>query len=156
VRILFVCLGNICRSPTAEAVMRGLIAESRLDGEVEVESAGTGNWHLGEPPDARAVDAASARGVELEGAARQVDAADFDAFDLLVAMDRSNRDELLRMARDDEARGRVRLLREFGDGEELDVPDPYYGGDESFAEVLEVVERCCAALLEEIRAGRTP
>jgi protein-tyrosine phosphatase len=156
VRILFVCLGNICRSPTAEAVMRGLIAESRLDGEVEVESAGTGNWHLGEPPDARAVDAASARGVELEGAARQVDAADFDAFDLLVAMDRSNRDELLRMARDDEARGRVRLLREFGDGEELDVPDPYYGGEEGFAEVLEVVERCCAALLEEIRAGRTP
>jgi protein-tyrosine phosphatase len=153
-RILFVCLGNICRSPTAEGVMRGLVADAGLDGEIEVESAGTGSWHLGDPPDPRAVAAAAERGVELTGAARQVDESDFARFDLLIAMDRSNRDGLLRMAPDEEARGRVRLLREFGDGEEADVPDPYYGGHEGFQEVLEIVERSSAALLEEIRAGR--
>ena len=154
-RILFVCLGNICRSPTAEAVMRSLVSEAGLDGEIEVESAGTGSWHLGDPPDPRAVAAAAERGVELAGGARQVDEADFASFDLLIAMDRSNRDGLLRLAPDEEARGRVRLLREFGDGEEADVPDPYYGGEEGFAEVVEIVERSCAALLDDIRAGRT-
>ena len=154
-RILFVCLGNICRSPTAEAVMRGLVAEAGLDGEIEVESAGTGSWHLGDPPDPRAVAAAAERGVELDGAARQVDRADFDRFDLLIAMDRSNRDALLRLAPSTEARERVRLLREFGDGEEADVPDPYYGGEEGFAEVVEIVERCCRALLDDIRTGQT-
>jgi len=154
-RILFVCLGNICRSPTAEAVMRGLLAEAGLDGEIEVESAGTGSWHIGSPRDPRSAAAAADRGVELTGLARQVDAADFEAFDLLVAMDRSNRGELLRIAPHDEARARVRLLREFGDGRDDDVPDPYFGGDEGFAEVLEIVERCCRALLDEIRAERS-
>jgi protein-tyrosine phosphatase len=149
-RILFVCLGNICRSPTAEAVMRGLVAESGLKGEVEVDSAGTGNWHLGDPPDPRAVEAAAARGVALRGAARQVDESDFERFDLLVAMDRSNHDALRRLAPDEPVGERIRLLREFGDGAEADVPDPYYGGAEGFAEVLEIVERCCAALLAEI------
>jgi protein-tyrosine phosphatase len=151
-RILFVCLGNICRSPTAEAVMRGLVAQAGLDGEVEVESAGTGSWHLGDPPDPRAVAAAAEREVELVGAARQVDESDFDRFDLLIAMDRSNRDGLLRLAPNEEARGRVRLLSEFGDGGPRDVPDPYYGDDEGFAEVLDILERRCAALLEQIRA----
>jgi protein-tyrosine phosphatase len=157
-RVLFVCLGNICRSPTAEGVMRGLVAEAGLDGEIEVESAGTGSWHLGDPPDPRSVAAAADRGVELDGAARQVDESDFEAFDLLIAMDRSNRDALLRLAPDDEGRRRVRLLREYqpdaGPAVDLDVPDPYYGGSESFAEVLEIVERCCGALLAEIRAGQ--
>ena len=154
-RILFVCLGNICRSPTAEAVMRGLVAEAGLDGEVEIESAGTGSWHLGDPPDPRAVAAAAERGVQLDGAARQVDDADFDRFDLVIAMDQSNRDTLLRLAPSTEARERVRLLREFGDGVEADVPDPYYGGEDGFAEVVEIVERCCRALLADLRAGQT-
>ena len=153
-RILFVCLGNICRSPTGEAVMRGLVAEAGLEDEIEVESAGTGHWHLGHPPDPRSVDAAAARGVELTGTARQVTAADFEAFDMLVAMDRSNRDDLLALAPDGEARSRVRLLRESADGAELDVPDPYYGGEGGFAEVVEIVERNCAALLQAI-SGET-
>ena len=153
-RILFVCLGNICRSPTGEAVMRGLVAEAGLESEIEVESAGTGHWHLGHPPDPRSVDAAAARGVELTGTARQVTAADFEAFDMLVAMDRSNRDDLLALAPDEESRSLVRLLRESGDGAELDVPDPYYGGEDGFAEVVEIVERNCAALLREI-SGET-
>jgi protein-tyrosine phosphatase len=153
-RLLFVCLGNICRSPTAEAVMRGLVAEAGLDGEVEVESAGTGDWHVGNPPDPRSIAAARERGVELTGTARQVTPGDFYEFDLVVAMDRSNREDLLRLAPDDEAEGKVRLLREFGDGVEDDVPDPYYGGEDGFAEVVEIVERNCRALLDEVAAGR--
>jgi protein-tyrosine phosphatase len=154
VRILFVCLGNICRSPTAEGVMRGLLAESGLERELEVESAGTGGWHVGAAPDERATDAAARRGIELTGSARQVDPADFERFDLLIAMDRSNRDRLLELAPTPAHRERVRLLREFGDGVEDDVPDPYYGGADGFEEVLEIVERCCAALLETVRTPR--
>jgi len=149
VRILFVCLGNICRSPTAEAVMRGLVAEAGLEDEIEVESAGTGDWHVGYPPDDRSVVAAAERGVELTGEARQVARGDFDGFDLLIAMDRQNERDLIRMARSDEDREKVRLLRSYADGE-LDVPDPYYGGEDGFAEVVEIVERSCLALLEEI------
>jgi protein-tyrosine phosphatase len=148
-RILFVCLGNICRSPTAEAVMRGLVAEAGLQGEIEVESAGTGDWHLGHPPDERSVAAAAERGVELTGTARQVTGTDFGEFDLLVAMDRQNRDDLLALAPSDEEREKVRLLRSYSDGE-LDVPDPYYGGRDEFADVVEIVERSCRALLDEI------
>jgi protein-tyrosine phosphatase len=153
-RILFVCLGNICRSPTAEAVMRGLVAEAGLEDEIEIESAGTGDWHVGDPPDPRSVAAAAERGVELTGAARQVDRADFEGYDLLIAMDRSNRDDLRAMALDDEAEAKVKLLREYGDGKELDVPDPYYGGEDGFAEVVEIVDRSCRALLDDIRAAR--
>jgi protein-tyrosine phosphatase len=153
-RILFVCLGNICRSPTAEAVMRGLIADAGLEDEVDVESAGTGDWHIGSTPDRRSVAAAADRGLELTGSARQVTAADFERFDLLIAMDTFNRDDLLAMAPDVAAQSRVRMLREFGDGAEIDVPDPYDGGAGGFGEVVEIVERNCTALLEEIRAGR--
>jgi protein-tyrosine phosphatase len=144
-RILFVCMGNICRSPTAEGVMRSLLDEAGLAGAVEVESAGTGGWHAGEPPDHRATEAAARRGVTLEGAARQVRATDFRDFDLLLAMDARNLRELQQMAPDAEARAKARLLREFdpasagapdvgtpgdhgGGAPDLDVPDPYYGG----------------------------
>jgi protein-tyrosine phosphatase len=148
-RILFVCLGNICRSPTAEAVMRGLVRDAGLEDRIEVESAGTGNWHVGYPPDERSVAAALERGIELTGEARQVARGDFEAFDLLIAMDSQNRDDLLRLAQSDEDRQKVRLLRSYADGD-LDVPDPYYGGEEGFTNVVEIVERSCRALLEEI------
>jgi protein-tyrosine phosphatase len=150
-RILFVCLGNICRSPTAEGVMRRLVADAGLERDIEIESAGTGSWHVGHPPDERATSAAAVRGIELVGEARRVTSADFDGFDLLIAMDRSNRDALLELAPNDEARRRVFLLRQFGEGKELDVPDPYYGGADGFEEVLDIVERSCAALLDEVR-----
>ena len=149
-RILFVCLGNICRSPTAEGVTRALIADLELDGDVQVESAGTGSWHVGDPPDPRSVAAAAERGVELEGEARQVGPEDFERFDLLVAMDRSNRDELLSLAPDEDAREKVRLLRELGEGVGEDVPDPYYGGEEGFAEVVGIIERNCRALIGQL------
>jgi protein-tyrosine phosphatase len=155
-RLLFVCLGNICRSPTAEGVMRHLLAEEGLADAVELDSAGTGSWHVGHAPDERATGAARGRGIELGGAARQVDAADFEAFDLILAMDRANHDELHALAPDDDARERVRLLREY-DAEavaagKLEVPDPYYGGADGFEEVLDLVTRACAGLLDaEVR-----
>jgi protein-tyrosine phosphatase len=148
-RILFVCLGNICRSPTAEAAMRRLVSEAGLEGEVTVDSAGTGSWHLGDPPDARSTTAAARRGIELSGAARLVTEADFSDYDMLVAMDRSNRDALLRLAPDDEARAKVRLLQG-PRGEEVEVPDPYYGGPDGFDRVLDIVEDGCRALLAEL------
>jgi protein-tyrosine phosphatase len=149
VRILFVCLGNICRSPTAEGVMRHLLRERGLEDEVEVESAGTGVWHVGNPPDERATEAALRRGIALDGAARQVRQGDFGSFDLIVAMDRSNLRDLLDLAPHDEARAKVRLLL---DG--ADVPDPYYGGERGFDEVLDLVEAACTELLDEVAAHR--
>jgi low molecular weight protein-tyrosine phosphatase len=144
-RILFVCMGNICRSPTAEGVMRRLIADAGLD--IEVDSAGTGGWHAGEPPDERATLAARRRGVTLSGAARQIRPADFRRFDMLIAMDRRNLGELLAMAPDDETAAKVRLLVA-----DADVPDPYYGGDRGFETVLDMVEAACRELLDELRA----
>jgi len=155
-RILFVCMGNICRSPTAEGVMRSLLREEGLEDAVELDSAGTGGWHAGEPPDARATEAARRRGVVLEGAARQVTAADFEDFDLLVAMDRENLRDLLAIAPSEEAAEKVRLLREFdpasADAGDLDVPDPYYGGERGFERVLELVTAACRGLLADVRA----
>jgi protein-tyrosine phosphatase len=155
-RILFVCMGNICRSPTAEGVMRRLVEDAGLTDRVDVESAGTGGWHAGEPPDERATIAARRRGVRLEGAARQIRAADFRDFDLLIAMDRANLGELLAAAPDEDAAEKVRLLREFdpmsAGAPDLDVPDPYYGGDRGFETVLDMVEAACRGLLDELRA----
>jgi protein-tyrosine phosphatase len=152
--VLFVCLGNICRSPTAEGVMRALVSEAGMEDRVQLESAGTGAWHVGSPPDRRASAAARARGVELQGHARQVRAEDFENFDLLLAMDGENARELRRQAPGDEERAKVRLLREFdpvsaGAGD-LDVPDPYYGAAGGFDEVFELVHAACAGLLEQI------
>jgi protein-tyrosine phosphatase len=156
-RVLFVCLGNICRSPTAEAVMRGLVREAGLEGEIDVESAGTGSWHVGDPPDPRSAQAAARRGVEMTGTARQVRAADFGEFDLVLAMDRANRDALHDLAPDEDARARVRLLREFDPASaasgDLDVPDPYFGGTGGFDHVLDLVEAACRGLLDELRSG---
>ena len=158
VRLLFVCLGNICRSPTAEGVMRHLLETEGLTERVEIDSAGTGDWHVGESPDPRSIEAARGRGVTLAGAARQVTVADFEAYDLLVAMDAENLAALRRLAPSAAARERVRRLREFdatataaGD---LDVPDPYFGGEDGFGHVLDVVEAGCRGLLDALRADR--
>jgi protein-tyrosine phosphatase len=158
VRLLFVCLGNICRSPTAEGVMRALAAQEGVEESIEIDSAGTGSWHVGSAPDERATDAARARGLVLEGAARQVQPVDLERFDLLLAMDRENARELRALAEDEEQRAKVRLLREFDPQStaDVDVPDPYYGGAGGFDEVLDLVQAACEGLLAEIRAGRVP
>jgi len=161
VRILFVCMGNICRSPTAEGVMRHLLGERGLDGEIELDSAGTGGWHAGSPPDARATETARARGITLEGAARQVTVDDFEDYDLLLAADAENVAALRRIAPDAEAAEKIVLLRQF-DPEavaagDLDVPDPYYGGPSGFEDVLDLVASACEGLLSSLRAeGRVP
>ncbi len=154
-RVLFVCLGNICRSPTAEAVMRRLVADADLDGSIVVDSAGTAGWHEGDPPDRRSIAEARQRGLDLSGLrGRQVRAHDFDRFDLLLAMDAENQRDLLALAPDDAARGKVRLLREF-DPEALasgdvEVGDPYYGGPDGFADVYDQIERACRGLLAHL------
>jgi protein-tyrosine phosphatase len=155
-RLLFVCLGNICRSPSAEGAMRSLVAEAGLSERVQIDSAGTGEWHVGSPPDTRARVAARRRGLDLGGTARTVRRSDFDDFDLLLAMDRSNLADLHALARDESEREKVRLLREFDPESvrsgELEVPDPYYGASGGFDEVLDIVQAACVGLLEQLRA----
>lgn len=148
-RILFVCLGNICRSPLGEGIARHLAAEMGI--EVDVESAGTAAYHQGEPPDPRSTAVAEKNGVSLAGQrAREVDRRDFLDFDLILAMDRSNlRDlESLRPA---SATARLALFRSFDPAGEGDVPDPYYGGPSGFDDVYAMVERTCRVLLEDFR-----
>jgi protein-tyrosine phosphatase len=155
-RLLFVCMGNICRSPTAEAVMRAIVAREGLDGEVEIDSAGIGAWHVGEPPDRRSTAAARERGIVMEGAARQVTRADFDAYDLLLAADDQNVAALRGLAPDDAAAEKIVLLREYDAASvaagDLEVPDPYYGGADGFGRVLDLVQAACDGLLERLRA----
>ena len=152
-RILFVCMGNICRSPTAEGVFRHLARERAPHLAIEVDSAGTHDYHVGEAPDRRAVAAAARRGIDLSGLrARMVDESDFERYDLLVAMDRLNREVLL--DRSPEAyRDRVRLMMEFAPSTDVaDVPDPYYGGPVGFERVLDLVEEAARGLLDELLA----
>jgi protein-tyrosine phosphatase len=156
-RVLFVCMGNICRSPTAEGVFARLLRERAPEIEVEVDSAGTHDYHVGSAPDPRSIAAAARRGVDLTRLrARMVEDADFRRFDLIVAMDRLNRAVLLERS-PEPCRDRVRLLMEFAgvhseDGDELDVPDPYYGSAVGFERVLDLVEQAAIGLLDEVRS----
>ena len=152
-RILFVCMGNICRSPTAEGVFRKLVQERAPHLQVVIDSAGTHDYHVGEPPDRRAIAAAARRGVDLTGLrARMVQESDFEAFDLVVAMDRLNREVLLDRS-PEELRQRVRLMLEFAPAaDDEDVPDPYYGGPVGFERVLDLVEEASNGLLDELLA----
>ena len=151
-RILFVCLGNICRSPTAEAVVRALAALEAPDLGLELDSAGTAGYHVGELPDPRMRAAAARRGYDLDTLrARIVEPRDFERFDLILAMDRENLAVLHRRA-PEQARERVRLFLEFApDGELEEVPDPYYGGPNGFEEVLDLVEAAARGLLSYLR-----
>ncbi len=137
--------------------MRRLVAEAGLQESIELDSAGMGPWHLGEPPDRRATEAARGRGIVLEGRGRQVEVEDFERFDLIVAMDRSNERALSRLAPDESAREKIHLMREFdptnAGGEDLDVPDPYHGGPQGFETVLDLLQSACAGLLERVRAA---
>ena len=151
--VLFVCLGNICRSPLAEGIFTHLVEEAGLTDKFIVESAGTGAWHVGERPDARAEMVASQHGVELLSRARQIDEDDLQTFDWIIAMDRENLRNIQRMADATGSEAEIHLLREFdpegADGDE--VPDPYYGGASGFENVYEMVHRSCRALLDRLR-----
>ncbi|HSW34386.1 MAG TPA: low molecular weight protein-tyrosine-phosphatase [Steroidobacteraceae bacterium] len=156
-RILFVCMGNICRSPTAEGVFRRLVAERVPGVEIEVDSAGTHDYHVGDPPDPRSIAAAARRGVDLRQLrARLIREDDFERFDLIIAMDRLNREALLDRS-PAPFRERIRLFMEFaGDREVEDVPDPYYGGAPGFERVLDLAEEAAAGLLDEVLERARP
>ena len=152
VRICFVCLGNICRSPTAEGVMRKLVEDAGLADRVAIDSAGTGDYHEGELPDPRTREAARRRGIELTHLARQFTRDDLARFDLVLAMDRANLRHLRSMAGERTVPA-IRLLRSFDPtaGSDDEVPDPYAGGRAGFETVLDQCERACAGLLAFVR-----
>lgn len=152
--VLFVCLGNICRSPSAHGVFRARVADAGLADRVFVDSAGTGNWHAGRPPDTRARVAAAARGVMIEDLrARQVTADDLQRFDYVIAMDAENLQELKRMEHASrQPRAEVRLFGDYSvDHPGQSIPDPYYGGDDGFERVLDRIENASDGLIAEIR-----
>jgi protein-tyrosine phosphatase len=158
VSVCFVCLGNICRSPTAEGVFRKLVEVSGLSGEIEIDSAGTGAWHVGERADRRSRAAAEARGYQLTSVARQFQPRDLELFDYVLAMDEQNLAELQRMRRESgrsiHQPPKIQLLRDFDPTAPRgsSVPDPYYGGDAGFEEVLDVCERAAEGLLHHLKA----
>ena len=148
--VLFVCLGNICRSPTAHGVFESLVKARGLDHQISIDSCGTGGWHVGESPDKRATAHARKRGYELSHLrARQVQANDFYEFNYILAMDEANLRELDLLCPTN-AKVLPQLFLSFGDYSETEVPDPYYGGEQGFEHVLDLVESACEGLLEDI------
>ena len=148
-QIIFVCLGNIVRSPLAEAMFRHLAKKTGVAEKYVVDSAGTGAWHVGEYPDSRMRRVAAQRGFQYDGRARQFQREDLDNFDLIIAMDVENRSNLMKLTRTAEQRAKIRLLREFDDfgGKNAAVPDPYYGGIDGFERTYDIVERSVKSLL---------
>ena len=152
VGVLFVCMGNICRSPTAEGAFRKLVRKEKMEDWFEIDSAGTHAYHVGNPPDERAQKTALARGIDLRNLrARQVTGADFETFDHILAMDRQNLDTLMFVCPRPHIR-KVKLFLEYAPGlKKLEVPDPYYGGAKGFEEVLDLVERASIGFLASLR-----
>ncbi|MFJ8110186.1 low molecular weight protein-tyrosine-phosphatase [Streptomyces sp. NPDC096132] len=160
-RVCFVCTGNICRSPMAESVFRARVAEAGLDGLVEVDSAGTGDWHEGEGADPRTLSVLEQHGYVLDHTARMFEPSWFARLDLVIALDAGHLRALRRLAPTPEDAGKVRLLRSYDPAaqDDLDVPDPYYGGRDGFEECLEMVEVASSGLLTAVSEdleGRVP
>ncbi|MFC3753414.1 low molecular weight protein-tyrosine-phosphatase [Aquamicrobium ahrensii] len=148
--ILFVCLGNICRSPLAQGVFAAVAAEKQLSHHFLLDSAGTGGWHAGSPPDPRSVAVAARYGVDISGqSARKVDIPDFTRFDLILGMDRSNVQDLRRAA-PESARDRIHLYLGYALGTARDVPDPYYGGADGFEKVYRMIREASEALSDRL------
>lgn len=157
VKVLFVCLGNICRSPMAEGVFRHAVRQAGLESVIEIDSAGTHAYHVGEPPDARAQATAKHYGIDISGLrGRQATAGDFHKFDYVLAMDRENYDNLRRICPAG-LHDKLKLFLDFAPHRpEREVPDPYFGGDSGFHRVLDMVEEAAAGLLADIRAHHLP
>ncbi len=154
VKVLFVCLGNICRSPSAEGVFRDMVAQKGLSGQITTDSAGTGDWHVGNPPDPRAQKAALDRGVDISDLrARQVRAKDFIEFDYVLAMDRSNYAKLQQICPSGYEDRLYMFLSFYPDSSEEEVPDPYFGGADGFDYVLDLIEKASEGLVEDIKTG---
>lgn len=154
-RLLFVCMGNICRSPAAEGVMKHQLAEAGLLGKVEVDSAGTINLHAGNPPDSRMTAAAAKRGIKLVHRARQVTAQDLADFDLILVMDKENLRDVRQLDRTDQYDSKIKLFCDYtSHHSQIEVPDPYYGGPAGFELVLDLLEDGCANLVKQVQ-GRS-
>jgi protein-tyrosine phosphatase len=154
--ILFVCLGNICRSPLAEGVFAAVLEEKGLGDRFELDSAGTGGWHAGSAPDPRSIAIAASHGIDISGQkARKVADADFSRFDLILGMDCTNVQDLRRLA-PASAQDRIHLFLEFADGRERDVPDPYYGGADGFADVYRMIREASEALSSRLAERMSP
>jgi len=151
-RLVFVCLGNICRSPTGEGIFQHLVKQDEFDNYFEIDSAGTSAFHAGQPANIKSAAVAETYGVPLLSRARQFRSSDLDYYDLILAMDHENRDELLAMAKTPAQKERIQLLRDYDDvPEDGQVPDPYYGGAEGFQNVYTIVERSCKNLLQQLK-----
>jgi protein-tyrosine phosphatase len=147
-KLLFVCLGNICRSPSAENITNHLIQEAGLVGKIICDSAGTSSYHIGSPPDRRMTAAATKRGIKLQGRARQFQPLDFEKFDLILAMDKQNYQDILYLDRQDQYQDKVRLICDFATSfPDREVPDPYYGGSQGFEYVIDLLLDACQGLL---------
>ncbi|MEZ4287570.1 MAG: low molecular weight protein-tyrosine-phosphatase [Polyangiales bacterium] len=157
VSICFVCLGNICRSPTAESVMKRLVEEANLADEIDVQSAGTSGWHIGAPPDERSRVAAKKHGFDVRGKSQKFEPSFFDRFDFIVAMDRRNYKDIASLARSEDDMAKVTLFRDHDPHSppNADVPDPYYGGDDGFDTVLDICIAGCRGLLTKLQNGLT-
>jgi protein-tyrosine phosphatase len=150
-KLLFVCLGNICRSPSAENIMNHLVSEANLSESVICDSAGTGGYHIGAPPDRRMTAAAQRRGITLLGQARQFQRSDFEEFDLILAMDKDNYRDILSLDPSGKYRDKVKLICDFASHHpEREVPDPYYGGVEGFNKVIDLLLDACEGLLKHV------
>ena len=154
IKVLFVCLGNICRSPLAEGVLKHQISQAGLEGKIKVASAGTSGWHIGESPDPRSIDIARKNGIALDSFGRKAVGEDFQEFDYIIAMDKSNLANLKALNGSTEPQAaKLFLMRDFDDvGKGQDVPDPYYGGDDGFSKVFEMLDRSCRNLLLTIKS----
>ena len=154
-KICFVCLGNIVRSPLGEKMFIHLAEKAGVDHKYEVDSAGTSSWHVGEPPDSRMRQVARKHGLVYSGRSRQFVPADLDEFDIIIAMDTSNRENILRLSSNQHQEEKVHLMRDFDPygGPNQSVPDPYYGGIDGFEETYKIVERACEGLLDSLESG---
>lgn len=152
VKVLFVCLGNICRSPLGAAILKKKVKDNGLDSWIEVDSCGTSNYHIGDNADRRTIANARKHGVPIDHCARQLEAVDLETFDFIFAMDKSNYQNILRVAKGEAHNHKIRMMREF---DPLDkggeVPDPYHGGEEDFQEVFDILDRSTDNFIDYIR-----
>ena len=155
IKVLFVCLGNICRSPLAAAILKDKIRKQGLENWLEVDSCGTSNYHIGSCADERTVASAAVNGVPIDHCARQLSKEDLEHFDFIFAMDRSNHENILRLSSGAPVREKVKMMREFDpDRAGADVPDPYHGGIKEFTEVYQILDRCTSNFLEHLKKER--